>query len=459
MKGVDVSSYQGYPDWKKAKACGIEFAMLRCHQRYGPDASFEHNYKGCQENGIATGVYKYSYAKNVAEARAEAEAVLDVLKGKALQLPVYYDLEDDSQTLLAKEQIEEIALAFLSTVSSAGFPVGIYCNKYWYLNKLSDKLKSYDLWIATIPSKDTGEIVESLRPAYAKMWQYSWKGKVDGIAGDVDMDTMEGETMVTAETILNIMRSWIGLSRSAGTHKVIIDTYNAHTPRARGYYVGYSDAYCDTTISAAFIKAGATDLIGGTECGVEEHVKLFMKAGIWIEDGTIVPQAGDIIVFNWDDSTQPNDGYSDHIGIVESVSGNTITTIEGNMSGGVVGRRSIPVGYGYIRGYARPRYQTASVPKVEVPFVRELHPVETKKGSMSVTYMKKGCTGTMVKVLQTILNDVADAGLPVTGEYDAATVKALKAWQKAVGVTASGKTGVVTWRQLALKANEMTFKA
>ena len=275
-----------------------------------------------------------------------------------------------------------------------------------------------------------------------------------------DAEQKEGEAVgVTAETILNIMRSWIGLSRPAGTHKVIIDTYNAHTPRARGYAVGYSDAYCDTTISAAFIKANAVDLIGGTECGVEEHVKLFAKAGIWIEDGTIVPQAGDIIVFNWDDSTQPNDGYSDHIGIVESVSGSTITTIEGNMNGGVVGRRSIPVGYGYIRGYARPKYQTATLPKVEVPFVRELHPVETKKGSVSVTYMNKGCTGTMVKVLQTILNDVADAKLTVNGEFDAATVKALKAWQKTVGVTASGKTGAVTWRQLALKANEMTFKA
>lgn len=72
-----------------------------------------------------------------------------------------------------------------------------------------------------------------------------------------------------------------------------------------------------TTVSAAFIKAGAVDLIGGTECGVEEHVKLFKKAGIWIEDGTITPEKGDIVVFNWDDATQPNDGYSDHIGVTK----------------------------------------------------------------------------------------------------------------------------------------------
>ena len=78
-----------------------------------------------------------------------------------------------------------------------------------------------------------------------------------------------------------------------------------------------------------------------------------------IEDGTITPQPRDIIVYNWDDNTQPNDGYSDHIGFVESVSGNTIIVIEGN-KGEAVARREIPVGWGFIRGYARPKYATGS---------------------------------------------------------------------------------------------------
>jgi hypothetical protein len=173
---------------------------------------------------------------------------------------------------------------------------------------------------------------------------------------------------ITAEDVLNVMRGWIGMSRSAGTHKPIIDLYNSHKPLARGYSVKYTDAYCDTTVSAAFIKLNATDLIGGTECGVEEHVQLFKKAGIWHEDGSIKPKPGYIIVFNWDDSSQPNDGYADHIGVVESVPGNKITTIEGNMNGGVVGRRTIPIGYGYIRGYAIPKYAGAKpVTKVSEP--------------------------------------------------------------------------------------------
>lgn len=122
-------------------------------------------------------------------------------------------------------------------------------------------------------------------------------------------------------------------------------------------------------MSAAFIKAGAVDLIGGTECGVEEHVKLFKKAGIWIEDGTITPEKGDIVVFNWDDATQPNDGYSDHIGVVRSVGSKNFETTEGNMSGGIVGHRTVAIGWGYIRGFARPKYAKAnnSTPKPEKP--------------------------------------------------------------------------------------------
>lgn len=162
----------------------------------------------------------------------------------------------------------------------------------------------------------------------------------------------------TAQDVLNVMRSWIGFSEANGKHKQIIDIYNGHKPLARGYAVKYTDEWCDTTVSAAAIKAGAVDLIG-TECGCEEHVKIFKSKGIWIEDGTITPQPGDVIVFNWDDNTQPNDGYSDHIGYVESVSGRTITTIEGN-KGEAVGRRTIAVGNGNIRGYARPKYSGSS---------------------------------------------------------------------------------------------------
>lgn len=162
----------------------------------------------------------------------------------------------------------------------------------------------------------------------------------------------------TAEQFVSVMQNWVGYSESNGKYKQIIDLYNSHKPLARGYKLKYSDEWCDGTISAAAIACNAVDIIG-TEVGCEQHVKIFKKKGIWIEDGRITPKKGDIILFNWDDNSQPNDGYSDHIGVVEKVSGNTITTIEGNKSQ-AVGRRTLKVGAGNIRGYARPKYKTAS---------------------------------------------------------------------------------------------------
>ena len=164
---------------------------------------------------------------------------------------------------------------------------------------------------------------------------------------------------MTAEKIIQTMRDWIGTDK-----RKIIDIYNAHKPLAHNYAVKYSDAWCDTTVSACFIKNNAVSLIGGTECGVERHVKIFKDAGIWQEDGTVVPKPGWIIVYNWDDATQPNDGYSDHIGIVEKVEGKQITVIEGNYNN-AVRRRTIPVGWGYIRGYAMPKYEEKAEPKKE----------------------------------------------------------------------------------------------
>lgn len=170
--------------------------------------------------------------------------------------------------------------------------------------------------------------------------------------------------MATAQQVLNEARKWLGTTQGTANHKHIIDSYNRITPRPVGYAVSYYDHWCSTFITFIFDQVGASNLIG-RECGVERHIGLFKSKGIWIEDGRITPQVGDIITYNWDDSTQPNDGWADHIGIVESVANGKITVIEGNIDR-KVGRRVIPVGYGYIRGYARPKYEAqANASKTE----------------------------------------------------------------------------------------------
>lgn len=156
----------------------------------------------------------------------------------------------------------------------------------------------------------------------------------------------------TAEGMLQVMRSWLDYSVANGKHKGIVDIYNAETPLPVGYRVKYYDSWCDATVTAAAIKSGNVSRIG-RECGVTRHVKIFKNMGIWEEDEDITPQPGDIIVFNWFPKLKNN---ASHIGIVESVSNGMITTIEGNMGISKVGRRTIPVGWKYIRGYAKPAY-------------------------------------------------------------------------------------------------------
>ena len=107
-------------------------------------------------------------------------------------------------------------------------------------------------------------------------------------------------------------------------------------------------------MTTVFQREGLSHLIG-RECGVERHIQIFKRLGIWNENGLTTPKAGDIITFNWDQNSQQNDGWADHIGIVESVQNGIIHTIEGN-SNGAVRRQVYRVGHGNIRGFATPRY-------------------------------------------------------------------------------------------------------
>lgn len=164
--------------------------------------------------------------------------------------------------------------------------------------------------------------------------------------------------MTTAKQFLDVARKHVGVKEGSHEHAQLIQTYNAFKPLPVGYAVKLSDDWCDVFVTVVAIQSGATDIVG-RECGVDRHIQIFKRLGIWDENGSKTPAAGDIITYNWDDSTQANDGFADHIGIVESVSRGVITTIEGNY-GNAVKRRAIRVGHGNIRGFARPKYAAAT---------------------------------------------------------------------------------------------------
>lgn len=152
------------------------------------------------------------------------------------------------------------------------------------------------------------------------------------------------------ETLLKYARSWIGLNEKDGSYKQIIDVYNNHFPRARSYKVKYSDNWCAAFVSACVIKAHLTIFIP-LECSCGEMIELAKQMKIWNEDSKRSPNVGDIIMYDWGNQ----DGWPEHVGIVESVTNNQITVIEGNKSN-AVGRRVINVGNASIRGYIQPNY-------------------------------------------------------------------------------------------------------
>lgn len=163
-----------------------------------------------------------------------------------------------------------------------------------------------------------------------------------------------------ASKVIEQAINWLGKREKDGSFQVIIDTYNAHKPLARGYKVKYTDEWCATFVSAVSIKLGYTDIIP-TECGCEKMIGLLKDKGVWVENENYIPKPADIIFYDWQDNgVGDNKGHSDHVGIVEVVSGNTITVIEGNKNCAVE-RRTIAVNGKYIRGYGVPKYDAEPV--------------------------------------------------------------------------------------------------
>ena len=157
--------------------------------------------------------------------------------------------------------------------------------------------------------------------------------------------------------VLKAASSLIGVDTGSPEHLKLVRDYNSVHPLPVGYPVKNTDDWCDVFVTTVFQREGLSHLIG-RECGVERHIQIFKHLGIWNENGAYTPKSGDIITFNWDQDSQPNNGFADHIGIVEYVENGLIHTIEGN-SGyvGTVKRNVYRIGHGNIRGFATPRYR------------------------------------------------------------------------------------------------------
>lgn len=194
--GVDVSYHQGDIDWDKVKEAGVEFAFIRIGYRgYGKegtlhiDTKYYDNIEGAKKAGLKVGVYFFSQAVNIEEAKEEADFVLDTLAGEKLDLPVVFDPEliNDSEARtdnVSGSQFTQNTIAFCNEIKAAGYKTMVYSNMYWEA-KIFDvsEIQDFGIWYADYERRPQ-------TPYAFEIWQYTEKAQVNGIKGGVDADLM-----------------------------------------------------------------------------------------------------------------------------------------------------------------------------------------------------------------------------------------------------------------------------
>lgn len=232
---IDVSTWNGAVDYHKVKAAGVKAVIIRAG--FGNSASqvdnrFEQNYKSAKAAGLSVGLYWYSYASGISDAEREARACLSVLNGRKLNLPIYFDMEENSIARLGKATCTAMAVKFCEIVKAAGYKAGVYANPNWFLNYLdyASLRAKYSIWLAHWASSHS---------IACDIWQYGEDGKIDGINGAVDVNIIENAALldgkptqakptVTAPTV-GTVQSWLNENYSAG---LVVDSIYGRLTKA-----------------------------------------------------------------------------------------------------------------------------------------------------------------------------------------------------------------------------------
>ena len=205
--GIDVSTWQGdNVDWKKLKAAGIDYVMIRAGFRgtgwegsLNKDNRVDAYYAGAKAAGLKIGFYFYSQARTVAEAQEEAKLLMEIVKDFDVDLPLVCDWEYANKSVnprvhgMTKRQITDCIKAFCKTVKAGGYYAMAYMNNYVYNSKVYiEEFAEYGIWYA-----DYRNYLNA--PYRVDMWQYTDKGKVSGIPGNVDLNVIFLENSIFAE--------------------------------------------------------------------------------------------------------------------------------------------------------------------------------------------------------------------------------------------------------------------
>lgn len=188
---VDISEFQQGINFNKMKNDGIKAVIIRAgygRESSQKDSMFESHYKNAKSENMMIGVYWYSYADSVGDAEKEARACLECINNKSLDMPIYYDLEDNSQTKLGKAKLTEIAERFCETIKKSNYRAGVYANLNWFNNCLDyDELKrKYSIWLAQY---------NSVNELSCDIWQNSSTGRVSGYGKNIDTNIIFNENV------------------------------------------------------------------------------------------------------------------------------------------------------------------------------------------------------------------------------------------------------------------------
>ena len=335
---VDISTWNDNVNYRAVRSDGVVAAILRAG--YGRevsqiDSQFETHYRGCRDAGLKIGIYWYSYADSVADAEQEARACLAILNGRAIDMPVYFDMEEAWQTSLGMSTLTAMAERFCETIKAGGYRAGVYSNLNWFYNYLDyDRLRSkYSIWLAQWSGSYS---------LACDIWQNSETGGINGIDGNCDANVILnwdiiGESApekngVTAQDVVNMAYSLINTD------------VNPRKCDVMEWYGGFDDdineeACCCAGMMYLFNKLGALDLIpGGKTANCGTLAVNFYNADQLHKPGEV--RVGDLAIFSWDGdatSVKPLDslGYKtlQHVELITAVNGSEIVSVGVNNGG------------------------------------------------------------------------------------------------------------------------------
>lgn len=255
--------------------------------------------------------------------------------------------------------------------------------------------------------------------------------------------------------VCDTARSYLGCRESDGSHRGIIDRYNAISPLPRGYRMGYSDPWCAAFVSAVGAQCGLAGILF-PECSCDAMIAKYKAAGRWEEQDFAVPKEGEVIFYDWQDEGAGDcRGGADHVGIVSSVTGSVLCVIEGNSSD-AVGERSIHIDARFIRGYGQPDYASMATEEDAPAKEREAAPVSPAPAPVSVSVsvtlpqLARGAKGETVRAAQLLLigRGCRCGTWGADGDFGAATQGAVQSFQRGRQLAVDGVVGAQTWRAL-----------